>query len=274
MNENLIKKLESKAKQIRIDIIKMLGEAGSGHPGGALSSADIFAALYFSVMRHDPKKPDWKERDMFILSKGHVCPGLYAALAGSGYFPEDEIMTLRKLGSRLDGHPSKTKGLPGIEISSGSLGMGLSVANGVALGFKLNKSSQRAYCLMGDGELQEGQIWEAAMTSAHYKLDNVCGIVDENGLQIDGKVEEQMGLGDLSGKWKTFGWNVIQIDGHNMNEILEAFNRAAEVKGKPTVIIARTVKGKGVSFMENQAGWHGKAPDKEQTAQAIKELES
>ncbi len=274
MDRKLIEQLEVKAKQLRFDIIEMLGEAGSGHPGGSLSSADIFAALYFSVLKHDPKNPGWEERDVFILSKGHVCPGLYAVLAESGYFPKDELMTLRKLGSRLDGHPSKLKGLPGIEVSSGSLGMGLSVANGAALAFKLNKAGRRAYCLMGDGELQEGQIWEAAMTAAHYKLDNVCGIVDNNNLQIDGECEKVMNVKPLAEKWKAFGWNVIDIDGHKLEEILEAFNKAKESKGKPSVIIARTIKGKGVSFMEDQAGWHGKAPDKEQTEQALKELEN
>lgn len=274
MDRKLIEQLEEKAKQIRMDIIKMLGEAGSGHPGGSLSSADIFAALYFSVLKHDPKNPGWEERDIFILSKGHVCPGLYAVLAESGYFTKDELMTLRKLGSRLDGHPSKLKGLPGIEVSSGSLGMGLSIANGAALAFRLNKSGRRAYCLMGDGELQEGQIWEAAMTAAHYKLDNVCGIVDNNNLQIDGECEKVMNVKPLAEKWKAFGWNVIDVDGHKLEEILEAFKKAKESKGKPSVIIARTIKGKGVSFMEDQAGWHGKAPDKEQTEQALKELEN
>jgi transketolase len=265
--------LAEKAKKIRINVIRMLCEAGTGHPGGSLSAADLVTALYFSVMKHDPKKPGWNGRDVFILSKGHVCPVLYAVLAEAGYFKKEELFTLRKLDSRLEGHPSKEKGLPGIEVSSGSLGMGLSVANGVALGFKLDGlEHRRVYCLMGDGELQEGQIWEAAMTAAHYKLDNVCAIVDHNKLQIDGKVGEVKNVEPLKEKWEAFGWKAIELDGHDMAQILDGFEKAKAAKGMPVVIIAHTVKGKGVSFMENQVEWHGKAPKKEQMELALKEL--
>ena len=266
------KELEKMACQIRRDIIMMLAEAGSGHPGGALSSADIMTALYFSVLRHNPQKPDWDMRDRFILSKGHICPVQYACLARTGYFPVEELITLRKLHSRLQGHPGKDKGLPGIEVSSGSLGQGLSIAVGIALGFKLDDKVQRVYCLMGDGELDEGQIWEAAMAAAHYHLSNLCGIVDNNELQIDGAVEKVMGLMPLPEKWWSFGWNVIEIDGHKMKEILKAFEKAKKEKSKPTVIIAHTIKGKGISFMENVASWHGKAPTREEADQALGEL--
>ena len=272
-NDN-IKKLKEMAGRVRKDIIEMLAQAGSGHPGGALSASDIMVALYFSVMRHNPQNPQWKERDRFILSKGHSCPAMYACLARAGYFPLQELKTLRKLGSRLQGHPSKSDGLPGIEVSTGSLGQGLSIANGVALGLRLDKIDARVYCLMGDGEIEEGQIWEAAMAASHYHLDNLCGIVDNNGLQIDGKIDEVMSPKPISEKWKAFGWKTIGINGHKMEEILEAFAEAKKVKGKPTVIIAKTIKGKGVSFMENVVEWHGKAPSKEQAKVALKDLES
>ncbi|MEE8180050.1 MAG: transketolase, partial [bacterium] len=258
------KKLDEIARQVRKNIIEMLVQAGSGHPGGALSACDIMVVLYFSVMRHNPQNPQWRERDRFILSKGHSCPAMYACLARAGYFPLQELSTLRKLGSRLQGHPSKTDGLPGIEVSTGSLGQGLSIANGIALGLKLDRIGARVYCLMGDGEIEEGQIWEAAMAASHYHIDNLCGIVDNNGLQIDGTIDEIMSPNPISEKWKAFGWNTIEIDGNKMEEILKAFAEAKTIKRKPTVIIAKTIKGKGVSFMENAVEWHGKAPSKEQ----------
>ena len=264
--------LEKKAKVVRADIIKMLYEAKSGHPGGSLSATDLMVALYFEKLKHNPEKPDWVDRDRVIFSKGHACPLLYACLAESGYFPTQELATLRKMYSRLQGHPGKNKGLPGIEISTGSLGQGLSAGVGMALGFKLDKMPNRVYVLMGDGELQEGSIWEAAMSAAHYKLDNLCGIVDVNKLQIDGNVSDVMAIEPLTDKWRSFGFNAIEIDGHKIDEILSAYNNASETKGRPSVIIAHTVKGKGVSFMENQAGWHGKAPNKEQMEMALREL--
>jgi len=268
-----IKELEKISKQIRKDILLMLVEAGSGHPGGSLSAADLMVGLYFSKLRHDPKKPDWPQRDRVIFSKGHVCPLLYACLARSGYFPVEELMTLRKLGSRLQGHPAKDKGLPGIEVSTGSLGQGLSVGVGMALGLKMEKSDSRVYVLMGDGECEEGSIWEAAMSAGHYKLDNLCGVVDYNGLQIDGPVEDVMGIGPLAKKWEAFRWHAIKANGHSMKDILRAYDEASQTKDKPSVIIAKTIKGKGVSFMENEAGWHGKAPTKEQVELALKEFD-
>ncbi len=260
------------ANSVRKDIISMTAEAGSGHPGGALSSVEIMVSLYFSVMNHDPKNPQWDGRDRFILSKGHVCPVLYSTLARSGYFPPEELLTLRKLGSRLQGHPHRLK-LGCLETSSGSLGQGLSIAVGMAIGLRMDRKNPRVYCLMGDGELQEGQIWEAAMSAAHYKLDNICGIVDVNGLQIDGFTKDVMGVEPLADKWKAFGWHAIEVDGHSLGSLVGAFDEAKRTKGKPTVILARTVKGKGVSFMENKAEWHGKAPTKEEAAKALKELE-
>ncbi len=267
-----IEEMKKIAKEVRKDIIRMTAEAGSGHPGGSLSSVEIMVSLYFHVMEHNPENHKWEGRDRFILSKGHVCPALYATLARRGYFDPEELLTLRKLGSRLQGHPDRNK-LPYLEISSGSLGQGLSVAVGMAIGFKMDNRNQRVYCLMGDGELQEGQIWEAAMTGAHYKLDNLCGIVDVNGLQIDGWTKDVMNLEPLANKWKAFGWHVIEVDGHDIGELLKAFEEAKNVGGKPTVILARTVKGKGISFMENRAEWHGKAPTREEAEIALKELE-
>jgi transketolase len=256
------------AHQMRHDIINMTHAAGSGHPGGALSSVEIVVALYFNVMKHNPKDHKWEERDRFVLSKGHVCPVLYSALARRGYFHPDELTSLRKLGSRLQGHPDRKK-LPYLEISSGSLGQGLSVAVGMAIGFRMDKRNQRVYCLMGDGEQQEGQIWEAAMTGSHYKLDNLCGIVDVNGLQIDGFTKDVMNIEPLADKWRAFGWNVIEVDGHDIAQLIKAFEKASKFKGKPTVILADTVKGKGVDFMEHKAEWHGKAPDREQKEKAL-----
>jgi len=267
-----IVELERKAKTIRKDVLMMIHEAGSGHPGGSLSYADIVTALFFKIMKHRPSDPDWEGRDRFVLSKGHAAPVYYAALAESGYFPVEELMTLRKLGSRLQGHPSRSK-TPGVEMSTGSLGQGLSVANGMAMAAKLDGKDHRIYCLCGDGEMESGQIWEAAMLAPHYKLDNVTAFVDKNGLQIDGPTEKVMCSEPLTEKWRAFGWNVIEINGHNMREILTACERAKQVKGKPTMIIATTVKGKGVSFMEGSLKFHGKAPDEEELRIGLDELE-
>ncbi len=250
----------------------MVTEAKSGHPGGSLSAVDVVTALYFNVMRHNPENPKWEDRDRFILSKGHAAPLLYSVLAESGYFEVKELLTLRKLGSRLQGHPDM-KRLPGVEISTGSLGHGLSVGNGMAIAGKLNKKGFRVYILLGDGECQEGQVWEAAMTASHYRLDNVTVILDYNGLQIDGAVKDIMNINPISNKWRAFGWYIIEINGHDFKEILDSFERVKKLKGKPGIIIAHTTKGKGVSFMENVVDFHGKAPTKEQTVQALKELE-
>lgn len=263
--------LKNKANSIRKLIIKMLAEAKSGHPGGSLSSTEIITCLYFEVMRHDSKKPNWVQRDRFHLSKGHCCPVVYSGLALSGYFSIDELMNLRKLGCLLQGHPDRN--IPGIEVASGSLGQGLSVASGMSLAGKIDKQDYRVYCLMGDGELQEGNIWEAAMSAAHFKLDNLCGIIDYNHFQIDGRIEEIMDLAPLADKWRSFGWHVIQCDGHSVEELLKAFEEAKTIKQKPTVIIANTVKGKGVSFMEHVVDFHGRAPTKEEEAIALGELE-
>ncbi|MEW6771187.1 MAG: transketolase [Bacillota bacterium] len=271
MSEVLVRKLEKKAKEIRRYIILMTAAAGSGHPGGSLSATDIVTALYFAVMKLDPRRPDDPDRDRFVLSKGHAAPLLYAVLAERGFFPREELMTLRKLGSRLQGHPDMRK-LPGVEMSTGSLGQGLSAANGMALAARLDGRNYRVYVLLGDGECQEGQVWEAAMAAAHYRLDNLTAFLDYNGLQIDGPVEEVMSLGPLADKWRAFGWHVIEIDGHDFAEILDAVAQAKETKGKPTMVVARTVKGKGVSFMENQVDWHGTAPKAEQAARAMQEL--
>jgi len=264
--------LEGHAKAVRRDIVKMLTRAASGHPGGSLSCTDIIVALYFHVMRHDSSRPDWPDRDRFLMSKGHCAPAWYSVLARAGYFPEEWLDSLRMLNSRLQGHPDMLK-TPGVEMSSGSLGQGLSIANGMALAARLDGRAYRVYVLLGDGEIQEGQIWEAAMTSAHHKIDTVCAIVDNNGLQIDGRVEDIKSLGSLPAKWKGFGWHVVEIDGHNMTEILEAFQTAASVKGRPTMIVAHTVKGKGVSFMENVVDYHGVAPTEDECARALAEME-
>ncbi len=266
-----IKTLENIAREIRIHILRILTEAGSGHTGGSLSATDVAVAIYFSKMRFDPQNPKWMERDRFILSKGHAAPLLYAILAKAGYFPMEMLSTLRKINSPLQGHPC-SESLLGVEISTGSLGQGLSVANGIALGLKLDGIPARVYCLLGDGEIQEGQIWEAAMTAAHYKLDNICAVVDNNGLQIDGPVEEVMRIAPLHEKWTAFGWHVIEIDGHDMREILVALNEAENTNGKPTVIIAHTIKGKGVSFFEGKVQYHGIAPTQEELEKALKEL--
>ena len=263
--------LKEKAKEIRKSIVSMITEAKSGHPGGSLSATDILTALYFSEMNVDPANPKMEGRDRFVLSKGHAAPAIYATLAEKGYFSKDELMTLRKFGSRLQGHPDMKK-LPGIEISTGSLGQGLSVANGMALNAKIFDENYRTYVVLGDGEIQEGQIWEAAMTAAHYKLDNLCAFLDNNNLQIDGNVSEIMGVEPLDKKWEAFGWNVIKIDGHDFEQILSALDKARECKDKPTMVIAKTIKGKGVSFMENVCGFHGVAPTLEELERALAEL--
>lgn len=256
---------------IRKDILSMIFEAGSGHPGGSLSSAELMTALYFKVMKLDPENPNWEERDWFILSKGHVAPLIYSVLARKGFFPVEELPTLRKLGSRLQGHPHKSH-TPGLDCSSGSLGQGLSIANGLAIAFKKQHKTNRVYCLMGDGELQEGQCWEAIMTAAQHKLDNLCAIVDYNHVQLDGETKEIKDLGNLCAKWNEFGWNVIELDGHDMEAVLEAYHFAEQTPGKPSVLIANTIKGKGVSFMENDCNWHGNVPNKEQLEQALAEV--
>jgi len=258
------------AKRLRYNIVKMVGIAGSGHPGGSLSSVEILTALYFRVLRHNPANPSWPDRDRFILSKGHVAPVLYATLAECGYFPVDELWTLRKLGSRLQGHTEHT--LPGVEMSAGSLGQGLSFGIGCALAARLDKKDYRTYVLLGDGECDEGQAWEAAMAAPHYKLDNLVAIVDQNGLQIDGFTKDIMNTNPLGDKFRAFGWHVIELDGHNIEQLLQAFERARAVKGQPTAIIAKTIKGKGVSFMENNVDFHGKAPNAQQLEIALKEL--
>ncbi|MCX5719764.1 MAG: transketolase [Nitrospirae bacterium] len=264
--------LKQQAKRVRIEILKMLTEAGSGHTGGSLSAADVVTALYFYKMRHRPDVPNWRERDRFILSKGHAAPLLYVVLALTGYFDISVLKTLRKIGSPLQGHPC-SKTLSGVEISTGSLGQGLSISNGIAIGLKIDNLNSRVYCLLGDGETQEGQVWEAAMTAAHYKLDNVCAIIDLNGLQIDGPVSKVKAIEPVASKWSAFGWHVIDIDGHDMEAILKAFDEAETIKGKPSVILARTVKGKGVSFFEGKVEYHGIAPTRDELEMALKELD-
>lgn len=259
------------SQMVRRDIVTMVHEAGSGHPGGSLSAVELMTALYFKIMKVDPKNPEWEGRDRFILSKGHVAPVVYSVLARKGFFPAEELHTLRKLGSILQGHPHKSS-TPGLDCSSGSLGQGLSIANGLAYVFKKQNRDNRVYCLLGDGELQEGQVWEAVMTAAQHKLDNLCAIVDFNRVQLDGATDEVKTLGDLTLKWKAFGWNVIELDGHNMEAAVLGYQAAAEFKGAPTVLIANTVKGKGISFMEDDCNWHGNVPDKDQLAQALEEI--
>ncbi len=267
-----IKFLEKKATDLRKDIVTMICKAKSGHPGGSLSVIDILTALYYKEMNIDPTNPNMEGRDRFILSKGHAAPALYAVLADKGYISKDTLGTLRQFGSKLQGHPDMKK-VPGVEISTGSLGQGLSVANGMALAGKLKKEDFRVFIAMGDGELQEGQVWEAAMTSAHYKLDNLTAFVDYNNLQIDGNVDEVMDVASVEDKFRAFGWNVLTIDGHNFEEIFGAIAKAKSHKGQPTMIVANTVKGKGVDFMENVGGWHGVAPSEDELAKALAQLE-
>ena len=266
--------LERRANDMRADIVRMIAEAGSGHPGGSLSCADILAALYFGgVLEHDPENPEGEGRDRFILAKGHAAPALYAALAQAGYIPREELATLRKLGSRLQGHPDSNQ-VPGVEVSTGSLGQGLSIAAGAAAGLRLDGAPQTVFALLGDGECQEGQVWEAAMFAAHRKLDNLVAIVDRNGLQIDGRTCDVCDPGDLGSKFAAFGWDVDEVDGHDLDALVAVLGAAkAGRDGRPHAVIARTVKGKGVPFMENEAGWHGKAPNAEQAAEALAALE-
>lgn len=265
------KEYEDIASQIRQHVIRAIYNAKSGHPGGSLSATDILTALFFKEMNIDPENPEKEDRDMFVLSKGHAAPGLYATMGVRGYYPVEDMYSLRKLGSKFQGHPSSYK-LPCLEHSTGSLGQGFSAAVGMAIGARLKGLGQRVYTILGDGELQEGLVWEAAMCAAHYKLDNLCAFVDWNGLQIDGANDDVMTVKPIDEKFKAFGWNVLMIDGHNFSEILEALDTARQFKGKPTMIVAKTHKGQGVSFMADQAGWHGKAPNEEQAKAAIEEL--
>ncbi len=262
--------IEERATYIRCRVIESIAEAGSGHPGGSLSCADILALLFFHVLALDPDRPNWEDRDRFILAKGHAAPALYAALAGRGFFPEEELNDLRKLGGMLQGHPDALR-TPGVEASTGSLGQGLSLAVGLALAGKLDQKDHGVYVLLGDGELQEGQVWEAAGAAAHYGLDNLIAFVDHNGLQIDGPVSDILSVHPLPDRWKAFGGNVWEVDGHDLGQLAEAVCQAGGSEG-PSVLIADTVKGRGVSFMENQVSWHGKAPSKEQARQALDEL--
>ncbi len=266
------KRLMALACRVRMGILTSIHAAKSGHPGGSLSAAEAFTYLYFKEMHVDPDHPDWDGRDRFVLSKGHTAPGLYAALALRGYFPEEELLTLRQVGSRLQGHPNMND-TPGVEMSTGSLGQGVSAATGMALAAKYMGKDCRIYSLLGDGELEEGQVWEAMMFAHHYQLDNLCILIDHNGLQIDGRIEEVMNPNPIPEKLWAFGWAVTEVDGHDFDELESAFQQARETKGVPFAIVMQTVKGKGVSFMENQAGWHGKAPNDEQYARVMAELE-
>jgi len=270
-DDELTGQLTRIARDIRRDVVVMTTKAKSGHPGGSLSAADIMTALYFHHLRHDPENPRWKDRDRFVLSKGHVCPALYAALARCGYFSRETLWSLRQVNSILQGHPDMTK-TPGVETSTGSLGQGLSIGIGMALAAKLDRKDYRVYVLLGDGELDEGQVWEAAMAASHYKIDNLAAIVDLNGLQLDGFTKNIMSLDPVADKWRAFGWHVIEINGHNMNEILDALDATEKVKSRPTVIVAHTVKGRGVSFMENQVKYHGQPLTEEQLKKALEEL--
>ena len=271
MEAKKLQELREIAKRVRIGVIEGTHAAKSGHPGGSLSVADILTYLYFAEMKIDPKNPKWEDRDRFVLSKGHCAPALYAVLAERGFFPAEELLTLRKFPSRLQGHPDMNS-TPGVDMSAGSLGLGISAAAGMALAAKVDGKSYRVYTVVGDGESEEGQVWEACMFAAHYKLDNLCVVIDWNGLQIDGPVAEVMNPTPHDKKLEAFGFHVISIDGNDMEQIAAAFAEARTVKGKPTAIVAKTTKGKGVSFMENQVKWHGSAPNDEQYEQAIAEL--
>jgi len=266
-----IKQLQEKAKEVRKGIIEAVYSNKSGHPGGSLSIADIMTVLYFNQMNIDEKNSKWEDRDRLVLSKGHCSPALYSCLANRGFFDVEKLKTFRNINSNLQGHPDMNK-VPGVDISSGSLGQGLSCANGMAIAGKMDNKNYRVYCILGDGEIEEGQVWEAAMASNKYKLDNLCVIVDNNNLQIDGTIEEVMSSYPIDEKFKSFGFQVINIDGHNIQEIIDAFDVAKNVKDKPTCIIAKTIKGKGVSYMENDVKWHGIAPNEEQYQLAMKEL--
>lgn len=272
-DEATVKRLQEIARRMRVDIVEMLEKAGSGHPGGSLSAIDMVTALYFQVLRHDPKSPERADRDRFVLSKGHAVPAVYACMAEAGYLSREELSTLRKLGSRLQGHPVTSFVIaPGVEACTGSLGQGLSVAQGMALSSKLERDSFRVYCMLGDGEMQEGQVWEALMSAPKFQLDNLVAILDYNKAQIDGFTRDVMDLEPLAPKLEAFNWHVITIDGHDIGAFLKALEEAERVSGKPTFIIADTVKGKGVSFMEGEVGWHGAAPKPEQAQRAIEEL--
>jgi len=270
-SESLVAELVAKARLLRVEVVKMVHRARSGHPGGSLSAADIVAALYFHHLRLDPTRPDWPERDRFILSKGHAAPVLYAALAHRGFFPVEELTTLRRLDSRLQGHPDRLK-TPGVEMTAGALGHGLPIGVGLALAARLNDAPYRTYVLLGDGETQAGVIWEGAMAAAKYHLDNLTAILDYNDVQLDGPVHEIMPLEPVVDKWRAFNWHIIEIDGHNMAQILDGLDAATHVHGRPTIIVAHTTKGKGVSYMENRSTWHGRAPSDEEFRIALAEL--
>lgn len=272
MDENLIAFLRTKSREIRADILRSITEAGSGHTGGSLGLADLFATLYFHILNHKPAQPSWEDRDRLILSIGHVAPVLYTSLAHTGYFPCEELMTLRKLGSRLQGHPGRDHGLPGLELSAGSLGQGLSVAIGMAMTARMDQKSWRVYSVHGDGEMQEGSIWEAAMSAAHYKLDKLIAFIDRNGVQIDGATSDVMEIEPLDKKWSAFGWEVFHCDGHDHRQIAETIAKAQAIKGRPSVIILKTVMGKGVKSIEGDYRWHGKAPTKEELGRFLEEL--
>lgn len=267
MNDT-VQALTEKARRLRVDVVKTLHRSRSGHTGGSLSAIDMITALYFHKMRHRPEEPSWPDRDRFVLCKGHAAPAQYVALAEAGYFPKEDLMMLRRLGSHLQGHPD-SKATPGVEVCTGSLGQGLSMANGMALAMKLDGRASRVYALLGDGELQEGQVWEAAMAAPHYRLDNLCALVDCNGLQIDGEVAKVMNVAPVADKFRAFGWHVLEIDGHDMAAVLHALDQAETLTGAPTVVVAGTVKGKGVSFFENKASYHGVTPSDEELPRAL-----
>ena len=271
LSEQIIRELEDTARHLRVEVLKMLHTSQSGHTGGSLSAIDVMTALYFQRMRHDPSNPHWEDRDRFVLSKGHAAPALYACLAGCDYFPREDLKSLRRFGSHLQGHPDMNK-TPGVEVCTGSLGQGLSQAVGLALASRLAGRSSRIYTLLGDGELQEGQVWEGAMSAAHYKLGNLCAIVDQNGLQIDGATEKVMNVGPLGPKFLAFNWHVLEVDGHDIKAILLGLDEAEKVTDRPTMIIARTVKGKGVSFFEHKASYHGVAPNDDELERALQAL--
>ena len=273
INQQVIDEIGSKARRLRREVIRMVGTAGSGHPGGALSAADMVACLYFWEMRYDPQRPDWPERDRFVLSKGHAAPLLYAVLAESGFFPQEMLGTLRRLGSPLQGHPDMRK-LPGVEASTGSLGQGIGWAVGMALAARLDRRDSRVYVLLGDGEFEEGMVWEAVMAASHYRLGNLVALIDNNGLQIDGPLHEVMSVEPIGDKFRAFGWETCEIDGHDIGAILRTLNEARQVKDRPFAIVARTIKGKGCSFMEGQVDWHGKAPTQEELERALLEFDS
>ena len=271
LTDQQIRELEETARHLRVEVLKMLHTSQSGHTGGSLSAIDVMAVLYFQRMRHDPSNPAWADRDRFVLSKGHAAPALYACLAGCDYFPKEDLKTLRRLGSHLQGHPDMNK-TPGVEVCTGSLGQGMSQAVGLAMAARLAGRPSRVYTLLGDGEVQEGQIWEAAMSAAHYGLGNLCAIVDQNGLQIDGEVEKVMNVGPLGPKFLAFNWHVLEVDGHDIQAISRAFDEAETVTDRPTAIIARTVKGKGVPFFEHKASYHGVAPSDDEMERALEAL--